>query len=358
MAEGFDHDKTEPATPRRREEARKKGQVARSREIPSVMILLGGLGALSFGGSWMVWHCSDLMRSTFQDLISIEVTESAAPVLLREMMMETALLLFPLLLVVLVAGVAANLLQVGFFLTSEPLAPQLSRLDPLKGASRLLSMHSLAELIKSVLKLTLIGWIAYDLVRKEMDAMPGLMTCSVSGILWFIGSSSLRVVLYTCLALGALALLDYGFQRWEYEKELRMSKQEIKEEMKQREGDPLIKARIRRVQMDLARRRMMDAVPRADVVITNPTRLAVALRYDASAMAAPQVIAKGAGFLAERIREKARECGIPIVEQKPLAQALYKLVDIGGAVPIALYQAVAEVLAYVYRLKNMRRPRS
>nr|MBP7322278.1 flagellar biosynthesis protein FlhB [Deltaproteobacteria bacterium] len=357
MAAGFDHDKTEPATPKRREEARKKGQVARSREVPSVFILFSGLGALSFGGSWMIWHCSDLMRKTFQDLISIEVSEAAAPVLIQEIMVRTAILLLPLLLAVLVAGVAANLLQVGLFFTSEPLAPQLSRLDPLKGVSRLLSSQSLAELVKSILKIVLIGWIAYDLVKAEMEAMPSLMTCSVAEILSFIGFSSLRITLYTCLALAVVALLDYGFQRWNYEKELRMSKQEIKEEMKQREGDPLIKARIRRVQMELSRRRMMEAVPHADVVITNPTTLAVALKYDPNEMSAPQVVAKGAGFIAERIRAIAKESGVPIVEQKPLAQALYKMVEIGGAVPISLYQAVAEVLAYVYRLKGMRGPR-
>jgi flagellar biosynthetic protein FlhB len=194
--------------------------------------------------------------------------------------------------------------------------------------------------------------VAFTMVKGQVDAMPALMQVGVAGILAFFGQVAFKVCVYTCLAMIVLAALDYIFQRWQHEKDLRMTKQEIKDEFKQTEGDPKIKARIRSIQMEMARRRMMDLVPEATVVITNPTHLAVALKFDAATMAAPQVVAKGAGFIAGRIRTVAAEHGVPVVEQKPLARTLFKGVDIGAFIPADLYQAVAEILAYVYKLKE------
>lgn len=357
MPAGFDHDKTEPATQKRREEARKRGQVARSKEVSSVLILFMALGVFFFSGAGMLWHSIEIMREVFQSVSTMRISEGAAPILMREIMEHILAMLLPLMLGVAAGGAAANLAQVGFLFTSEPLAPAFSRLDPLKGMKRLLSVRSLIELMKSILKLAIIGSIAYITVTEEMEGLPSLVECSVQEVICALSSSALRVALATCLALAVLAAMDYAVQRWQYEKELRMSKQEVRDEIKQREGDPSIKARIRRVQLELSRRRMMEAVPHADVVITNPTRLAIALKYEASEMAAPQVIAKGAGFVAQKIREIAQQAGVPIVEQKPLAQALFKAVEIGESIPMALYQSVAEVLAYVYRLKGLRHPR-
>jgi flagellar biosynthetic protein FlhB len=215
------------------------------------------------------------------------------------------------------------------------------------------SLKSLVELGKSVIKILFIGSIAYLLVKSDMQQFPILIHQEVGQILVFIGRVALKVCFFVCLAMIVLAVLDYTYQHWQHEQDLKMTKQEVKDEMKQTYGDPKIKARIRGVQMEMARRRMMEAVPEADVVITNPTHLAIALKFDAREMIAPRVLAKGSGHIAQRIREIAAEHQIPLVEEKPLAQALFKMVEIGDYIPAELYRAVAEVLAYVYRLKGM-----
>jgi flagellar biosynthetic protein FlhB len=348
-------DKTEPATPKRREEARKKGQIAQSREISSVLVLLSGLGVFFFSGLHIFQGLSNLMRGVFQNIATLRLQEGSMSVFLLEIFQQIFIILMPLMLAVVVAGIAANLLQVGFLFTMEPLTPKLSKLNPFSGIKRLLSLRSLAELSKSILKIVVVGGIAFLMVKGELENIPSLMHMAVNEILSFFGRVSFKIGFYTCLTLIVLALLDYGFQRWQHEKSLRMTKQEVKDELKQREGDPAVKARIRGVQREMAQRRMMESVPKADVVITNPTRLAIALRYDAEKMMAPKVTAKGAGFIAERIKELAKNNGVPVVEHKPLAQTLFKVVEIGGIIPASLYKAVAEILAYVYGLKTETR---
>ncbi len=258
----------------------------------------------------------------------------------------------PVIGVAMVVGVVVNLLQVGVTFTAEPLAPNWARLNPVAGFTRLFSRRAFVDSVKTLLKVLLIGWLTFSAVRA--DAAMLLRTSEIDPlmVMMLVGQLLYKMAWRVGLAMLVLALLDYGFQRWEYEKSLRMTKEEVKQEMKQTEGDPQVKSRIRARQQAIARRRMMQAVPKADVVVTNPTHYAVALQYDAQKMAAPTVVAKGMNLIAWRIREIAQRHGVPIVENPPLAQSLYRTVDIGEQIPPELYQAVAEVLAYVYRLRR------
>ncbi|MDY6880750.1 MAG: flagellar biosynthesis protein FlhB [Desulfatiglans sp.] len=357
MAEGKDQEKTEKATPKRREKARKEGQVAQSREIPSVLVLLSVLGFFSLSGFYLFQKMSVLMRYVFQRVASFDLQAATAGALFSEILQYIFILLIPVMLVVIVAGLTGNIFQVGLMLSSKPMAPKLSKLNPLSGLKKLVSLRSMIELVKSVFKISIVGGVAYLMVRGELQSIPALVQMDIIEILTFIGRVSFRILFYTCLVLILLAALDYAYQKWQYEKDMRMTKQEVKDEAKQSQGDPAVRSRIKSIQREMAQRRMMDSVPLADVIITNPTHLAVAIKYDDS-MTAPEVIAKGAGFIAERIKRIAQEKGIPIVENKPLAQTLFKVVEIGDVIPFNLYRAVAEILAYVYRLKGDPRYRA
>ncbi len=354
MPENTGQEKTERATPKRKEEARKKGQVAQSKEISSVMILMTATAFFYFAGSWMFWNLSEFITGVYQNINILRFTDvDEASAFSVDVLYKLLSVLLPLLIPIAIAGFVANIFQVGFQINSEAIAPKLSKFNPISGMKRLISLKSLVELGKSIIKIFFIGSIVYILVKNDMKAFPALIHQEVGQILIFIARASLKICFFVCLAMLVLAVLDFMYQRWQHEKDLKMTKQEVKDEQRQTYGDPKVKARIRGVQMEMARRRMMDAVPEADVVITNPTRLAIALKFDAQEMIAPRVLAKGAGFVAQRIREIAEENQIPIVEEKPLAQGLYKMVEIGDYIPAELYRAVAEVLAYVYRLKGM-----
>ena len=322
--------------------------------MPSAVILLCGLFVLRLCGPWMFDQLMEVMRGTYETMGGVKITTGSVKELMSQALVLVAVVLMPLFLGVVVSGLAGNVAQVGLFISPESLAFKPEKLNPIKGLRRLLSLKSLAELVKSILKIVLIGGIAYLVMRKEFIGIASLMELSVGEILAFICRVSVDASLYVCLALIVLAGADYAFQKWDYEKDMKMSKQELKEESKQQEGDPKVKARIRRIQMEMSRKRMMDAVPDADVVITNPTHLSIAIKYDFGTMAAPKVTAKGAERIAFKIREIAREHGVPIVENKQLARALYASSEIGDSVPVDLYRAVAEVLAYIYRLNNRR----
>jgi len=354
MPEDTDQEKTEQPTPRRLEKARNEGQVAKSTEIPSTLILLTSLGVFLFGGSWMFWHLSDFMGGIFRNAGTLRLDSASLQPFISQVFDYLLLILIPLMSAVFVAGIAGNLIQFGFLLTSKPFTPKISKFNPVTGLKKLLSLKSLAEVVKALAKFSFIGGIAYLLVRSDMENFPGLMQLSVSEILSFIGNVSFKICFYVCMALIVMSIIDFIFQKWQHEKGLRMTKQEVKDEAKQSEGDPKVKSKIKQIQMETARRRMMEQVPEADVVITNPTHLAIALKYEHEKMAAPQVIAKGADFIAQRIKQIAEENNIPIVEHKSLAQTLFKLVDLGDYIPIKLYRAVAEVLAYVYRMKEKK----
>ena len=352
FAEGSD--KTEEATPKRKSEARKKGQVAKSPDLSSVAELLIVFVLLNSLGSWL-----------YQEL-TIYLKQSLAPTVLNDALSETGLkdlylkqviffgkFFLPLGFGAILVGVLVNVLQVGVLFTIEPLKPQFSRINPLSGLKRLFSVQGLVELVKSVVKLVIIAYLAYTSIKDKLLIFLNTIhqtPFEVGKIIWdLIFSIALRI----CLFLLLLAGLDYLYQRFEHRKSMRMSKQDIKEESKQTDGNPLIKNKIRQRQRQIATQRMMQEVPKADVVITNPTHLAIALRYEPG-MAAPKVVAKGAGVIAQRIKEIAIEHQVTIVENKPLARALYPNVEINEIVPEEFFQAVAEVLAFVYRLKRKR----
>jgi flagellar biosynthetic protein FlhB len=347
-----DQERTEQATPRRREEARKKGQVARSQEVVSVAILLACLIYFYFDSGRLVRKMMGMVSNFLKESGTLLISNNNIQSLAVYWLFEFFILIAPLLLTVLIAGLFANFIQVGFVISAEALEPKFSKIDPIKGFQKLFSLKSFAELAKNILKLSIVGYVAYVTVASEIGNLPSLMDQSVGEILVYMGEISFTIILRTSWVLIVLAILDYVYQRWEYEKGLKMSRQEIKDEYRQTDGDPLIKARIRRIQREMARKRMMAQVPKADVVITNPDHIAVALQYDQLKMFAPVVVAKGTGFVAEKIREIARESKVSVIENKPLARVLYKMVKVNEVIPENLYKAVAEVLAYVYGLKE------
>ena len=352
MPEGDFQEKTEKATPKRRSEARQKGQVARSRELSSVAVLGVALILFYFAGAWLIDQLGRVVSTGIGGIATRARRDADMATWALQAGWGYLRLILPIMGAVALAAILVNLLQVGFLFSAEPVMPKLSRIDPLKGAQRLLSRQSLAELLKSLGKIAVVGWVAYLTLKGEMKNLPPLVDMSCGQISVYLGNTMVKVMVRGFWVMLVLALLDYGYQKWEYEKNLMMSKQELKEEYRQTEGDPLIRGRIRSLQRAMARRRMMAEVPKADVVITNPEHVAVALRYDAKAMAAPTVVAKGANLLAERIKAVAMEHQVPLVEDKPLAQNLYRLVDVGKEIPAALYRAVAAILAHVYRLKG------
>jgi len=352
--ESSGQEKSEAPTSRRIQEARKKGDVAKSMEVPSAAVLLAGLLTLYYASDYMLGQFFLLLRYYLGNLHAISITPNNMTVLTRETMLQSALLLAPVMGAIFVTALAANYAQVGFLFTTEKLAPKFDKIDPIQGFARLFSKQTLANVVKSVAKLVIIGYVSYAEVMKALPSILPLMDQEPMPILAFMSRVAFWIFLKSALIIAVLAAVDYAFQRWQFMEKMKMTKQEIKDEAKQTEGDPHVKGRIRAIQMQMARQRMMSEVPKADVVITNPTRLAIALRYDALAMAAPTVLAKGAGVIAQKIREIAEEHGIPLVEDKPLAQALYKSVDLGEPIPENLFQTVAEVLAYVYNVKRKR----
>ena len=347
-----DQERTEQASPRRRDEARNKGQVAKSPEVASAAILLACTIFFYFGSGGMIERLMDLTRWTLRESGTTSVSLTNINALMWGWAWKLFLVMAPLLLTVVIAGLLANYLQIGFIFSTETLTPKFEKIDPIKGFLRLASLRSLVELIKSLLKMAIISVVVWFTLKDELQNMIPLMEDSLWGILLYTGRISFKILITTCWILIVLAILDYLYQRWEFEKGIRMSRQELKDEYKQTEGDPHVKSRIRRIQREAARKRMMANVPKADVVITNPTHLAVAIRYDPEKMYAPTVVAKGAGFVAERIREIAAAHRVPVIENKPVAQLLYKTVDVDQAIPEDLYRAVAEILAYVYGLKE------
>jgi flagellar biosynthesis protein FlhB len=352
MAEESFQEKTEKATPQRRDEVRRKGEVAKSRELPSVAVLLSGALVIGAMGSFTYREVAELTKK----ILSFSAVHGDGPeellMLLESCVHAFLLAMSPVLAVVFVTAVAANVAQVGFMLAPEAIKPKFSKLNPFKGLGRLFSKQSLMELVKSLLKLLIITVVAVWSIRGEMAGLADLGDMDLLSIALHLLLGIFRIVIKCALAMVVVVGLDYAFQKWEFEKRIRMTKQEVKEELKKSEGDPLIKARVKSIQREMARKRMMHSVAQADVVITNPTHIAVALSYRSPEMSAPRLVAKGAEIMAERIREAAAKHGIPIVENKALARTLYSMVDVGREIPGNLYQAVAEVLAYVYRLKG------
>ncbi len=354
MANESFQERTEPATPRRRREARQEGKVARSQELNSAFVLLGIMGLLALAGPTMLQRLAELCRKTLSASGQVELKADLLLGYFTGGAPHVLLTLAPIGVAVVLIGLAINFAQVGFVLTWKPLMPRLGLISPTRGFSRIFSKQGLVELAKSLFKVAVIAAIAYLTLRGEFEQFAAM---SGSGrpldVFAYAASVALKLGLRVALAILALAIFDYAFQRWDYEKGIMMTRKELEEESRQTEGDPHVRARVRSAQRAVAQRRMMQALETADVVVTNPIRLAVALRYDRATMRAPKVVAKGARLMAQKIRDKARDLGVPIVEDPPLARLLYK-VGIDTEIPVQLFRAVAEVLAYVYRLKQRR----
>jgi flagellar biosynthetic protein FlhB len=352
VAEKPFQEKTEPASPKRREEARKKGEVARSREVVSVSILATGMIFLYFGSEKLASRMGAMIRDAFLSIPGTASSDFNLFTFLNKVTLESLISVVPIMVAIVVVATLANYLQVGAVWSVEPLAPKASKINPVEGAKRIFSKRAFVELAKSLAKIIIVGWAAFSVLDEEIGRLGQLIYQENVQIIRYLGETSFKVMTRSCYIIAVLALLDYLYQRWEFEQNMKMTKQEVKEEFKQTEGDPMVKARIRSIQREMARRRMMEEVKKADVVITNPTHISIALRYDTATMTAPKVVAKGAEKLAFRIREVAQAHQVPLVENKGLAQNLYKSVDIGREIPSELYRAVAEVLAYVYGLKG------
>lgn len=349
----FSGEKTEEPTPKRLQEARQKGQVARSTEINSVLVLIGVFIGLKVFGTYLYQETSTFMRTWFMQAAGQDLTIAITYRLFLAATLVFIKLVLPIMATALIVGLIANFLQVGILFSTEALRINLNAINPLTGFQRIFSKRAIAELLKSVVKIGVVGYVAYKFILEQMYVLPTLMQYDLHNSLAKAGDLTFTLAMKIALVLGIMAVFDFAYQRWEYNQNLKMSKQEIKDEHKLSEGDPKIKAKIKERQRMMAMRRMMQEVPKADVVITNPTHFAVALKYDMKTMGAPIMIAKGQDLTARRIREIALENGVTVVENKPLAQTLFKTTEIGDVIPAELYQAVAEVLAYVYRIKRL-----
>lgn len=350
-------EKTEEATDSRREDFRKRGQVAMTRELSTALFFLLMAALLYVTGRFFLKNVFEIFNQSMGGDFIAKMREGHLREILLNVGYKILVLVSPLFLVSLIIGIASQVLQTGFLQVEDALTPDLNKLNPLNSLGRIFSMKGVVELIKSVLKMLAIGFIMYLILKDEIRQIPYLSAMSIEQILHYLGAILYKLILSTGLFMLVLAVADYFFQRWQLEKEMMMTKQEIKEEMKSRDGDPLIKARIRRVQKEIANRKMMSEIPKATVVVTNPTHIAVVIKYTEN-LPAPQLVAKGADFMAEKIKEIAREHNIPIVENKPLARAIFKTMKIGQVIPRELFVAVAEVLSYIYRLKRKKRPAS
>lgn len=349
-------EKTEDATPRKLQQARKKGQVARSNELSTVVTLLTGFMALKAGGSYVLQKLYSFFKYSFSsDRLHTVLDEVSLSQIINHTLLTIVSIFIPVGLAILVVGFLVNYLQTGGVFTLEPLKVKLDRINPLQGLKRMFSAQKLVDLFKAVFKIVGVGLIVWNTFKGQIFplAEQGVLhpPIQLAALIWQL---MFTIVLRIVMLLLALAVFDFYYQRYQYKKSLKMTKKEVQDEHKQTEGDPKVKSRIRQKQRQFSMRRMMQDVPKADVVITNPTHLAIAIKYEAKQMAAPQVLAKGEGYIAAKIKEIATEHQITLVENKPLARTIYQTVEIGEFIPPNLYQAVAEVLAFVYKLRQKR----
>lgn len=356
MAEESDLEKTEDPSPRRLEQAREEGQVPQSRELSTFLVTVTGAATLLLLGGWMGGRVSGLFRDGFAFDRRAAFDENAMLDMLERMLSGALLTLMPLFFALLLAAVAAPMVLGGLVFAPNVLGVKFDRLNPLQGLGRMFSMHGLAEMIKAILKSVLVGGVAALVLWMNIDHLFDLMVEPLESGMADFSETVAFAALLIVLSLGLLAAIDVPFQLWQYHKKLRMTKEEVRRESKEQEGDPMIKGRIRAMQREMARRRMMAEVPKADVVVTNPLHYAVALKYEEKKMNAPKVVAKGSQLVAERIKEIARENRVPVVEAPPLARALHRHAEVGETIPGPLFSAVAQVLAYVYQLNQHLNP--
>lgn len=347
-----EEEKTEEATPKRKEEARKKGQVAKSSELNAAINLLALMILFFFAGEFIFQRFFMMVRDFYLDFLTMPLKEGQMTNLLLRFMGEYFLIMSPIFITAILAGLSANYFQVGFLTSTESLQFKGERLNPLEGFKRILSRKSAMELAKGIVKIGMVGYITYSYLSGEIETLLEMLFLGVEGV--FASASSLFINLGFRVGILyiILAVLDYVYQRFEHQKSLRMSKYEVKEEHKQMEGDPHLKAKLKAKQREMSMNRMITEVSDSQVVVTNPTELAIALKYDQEKHEAPIVAAIGSGFMALKIKEIAREKKIPLVENKPVAQLLFRRSEIGEEIPLELYQAVAEILAVVMKLKK------
>jgi flagellar biosynthetic protein FlhB len=354
VAEDSDQDKTEPASGRRLQQAREEGQVPHSRELQTFLVTVTGALFLLMLGGWMGNRLQGLLRRafSFDRHLAYETNNLAIVEWLQSLLGGALLTLMPLFLTLILAALAGPMMLGGVVFAPKALGLKFDRLNPLKGFKRMFSLHGLAEMLKAIMKALLIGGVGASVLWRYRDRLFDFLKEPLLSAIADFASTVVWIAVLIVVSLGLLALFDVPFQLWQYHKNLRMTKEEVKRENKEQEGDPQLKGRIRAMQREMARRRMMTEVPKADVVVTNPAHFSVALRYDASRMSAPIVVAKGRGELALKIREIAREHNVALLEAPPLARALYAHCELEQAIPAALFTAVAEVMAYVYQLNE------
>ncbi len=344
-------ERTEDATAKRRNDFRQKGQVAQSKEVQTAALLTILLLFWVFYLPLFFTEVTALLRLLLQSNDEIILTPSKVVEISYFIVAKLGILMAPLFLLVMTIGLFSTFFQIGWLFTTKPFVPDISKFNPITGLGRLVSKKSAVELIKSIFKIILIGWVAYSTVLDNFEQALILVDTSVLATLKYLGRTAAIILAKVCAILILLGFIDLLFVRYEMEQKMKMTKQEVKEEFKETEGDPQVKAQIRSIQRQMARRRMMAEVPDADVVITNPTHISVAIRYDTENMEAPVILAKGAGVIALNIRKVAREHNVPIIENPPVARLLHKL-ELGAAIPEELFKAVAEILAHVYSLKG------
>lgn len=353
--EGVGGEKTEEATPKKLEDARKKGQVAKSVDLVSAFVLLGFFLTLKLFIGWMGHSFMSVYYKQYNDIADIVkdgFTSNVASVVLRDCLFAILKISFPIFIASFVLSLIANVGQVKWKVSSEPLKPKLNKINPISGFKKIFSMEKIFEFLKSIVKLIILGSVVYTTLKEKWGYLLQLYDFTLPQAIVAIGNVIIEIGLKISICFLIFAVADIMYQKHKFSKDMRMTKQEIKDEYKNTEGDPQIKGKIRQKMREVSRQRMMQAVPEADVIITNPTHLAVAIKYDKDKGSAPVVIAKGADYVAAKIKEIARENAVEIVENKPLARMIYFNVDLGDEIPQEMYQMVAEVLAYVYRLKN------
>ncbi len=348
-------EKTEKATPKKRREAREEGQVLKSNELNTVALIIAGYAIFVAYMPIVSERIKAIMIYYFSgEPINLEqaFTTEFVHKLLIEGIYEIFIICLPIYLMIMITALTVNYLQIGFLFSAKALNFKMSRLDPIKGFSKLFSIKSFVEMLKATFKIALIGIVLYFAIKDEFNSIPKLINVNIDEGLGFIKETTKSIIIKTIILLSILAVFDYIYQWWEYEKGLKMTKQEIKDEYKLVEGDPKIKQRIRDVQRRMAMRRMMQEVPKADVVITNPYHISVALKYDKEKGDAPMLVAKGKELIAKKIKEIAKENNVGIVENKYVARQIFHNVNLGESIPEELFEAVAKILAYVYSLKR------
>ena len=347
-------DRTHKATSRKRRKAREKGQIARSREVPFALTFLVLVLVLAFQGDWFIHQLEEPFRVFWSGGFGEEITTATVSRVFFRIAWLFLILAGPLLVLTFVLSVGGLVGQGGFVFTGEPLRPKVTKLNPAQNVKKIFSKNGIVQLVRSLALVLAILYLGYSVIRDHMGDFQLMPAMDLGSILSVWGAILYRVCIRVAILLAILAAGDFLFQRYQHEENLKMTKQELKDEHKDTEGNPTIKGRIRRLQLEMARRRMMAAVAEADVVITNPTHFAVALKFDMATMAAPEVVAKGCDHVAQRIKQVAEEHRVPMVEDVELARALYRTVEIGDEVPVQLYRAVAQILAYVFKLKKLR----